>query len=358
MKINLGDTINRAREAAEDIKASANKTERTEFVLVSDIVENEDNVFRVADTEETAKEDFDELVNDIRENGLLHNIVVYQDGDKYVLLSGERRLRAFKTLGKEKIKATIVPSGSWLDNFKKLLSANTATRKYTPEARDRIISAIRDKIAERVASGDVDGEIGTRVVNLVSKYFGVSQRTAYMYLDVAEDLIEPLKNLHYQDIIKTVPAAKYAALPQKAQQRIAEMYADDVDKANEDAPEYANLVKSLIEKDKQALRKIKWQKDYVEKKHRDALLAGDLTDSAKYEGKLKEIAQTEKEILKEQEKEFAAISIPRKKEKPVLTAEQIVSDSKEKIRKLLDKIVAEVGERETVDKIKAMLEEI
>ena len=360
MKINLGDTINRAKEAAEDIQASVNKSERTEFVLVSDIVENKDNVFRVADTEETAKEDFNELVESIKENGLLHNIVVYQEDGKFILLSGERRLRAYKALGREKIKATIVPSGSWLDNFKKLLSANTATRKYTPEVRDRIITAIRDKIAEKVASGDVEGEIGSRVVTLVSKFFGVTEQMAYKYLNIAGDLIQPLKELHYQDVITTVSAAKYAGLPQKAQCKIADMYLNEPDSsiAQEDAQEYAKAVKAVIEKDKQALQKIKWQKDYAEKKHSDALAAGNLSESAKYEDKLKEIAQNEKDILKAQEKEFDSIDVPKKKPKATLTAEQIVDDSKDKIRKLLDKIVAEIGDRETIDKIKEMLEEI
>ena len=210
VKINLDDTINRAREAAEEIQASVNKTERTEFILVSDIVENKDNVFRVADMEETAKEDFDELVANIKENGLLHNIVVYQEGNKYILLSGERRVRAFKALGKDKIKATIVPPGSWFENFNKLLSANTETRKYTSEARDRIITAIKEKIKERVSAGDVEGEIGNKIVTLVSKFFGVSERMAYKYLDIAEDLIQPLKDLHYQDIISTISAASFA----------------------------------------------------------------------------------------------------------------------------------------------------
>ena len=358
MKINLGDTINRAREAAEDIQSNVNKTERTEFVLLSDIVENKDNVFRVADMEETAKEDFDELVANIKENGLLHNIVVYQEGDKYILLSGERRVRAYKTLGKEKIKATVVPAGSWYENFNKLLSANTETRKYTAEVRDRIITAIKDKITERVASGDIEGELGNKVVSLVSRFFGVSERMAYKYLDIAEDLIQPLKDLHYQDIISTVSAANFAGLPTKAQERIVEMYENDVDSAQEDAQSYAKEVRSVIEKDKQALKKIKWQKDYLEKRHSDAVTAGNISESAKYENKLKAIVDKEEEILKEQEKEFDNIAIPKKKPKATLTAEQIVSDSKDKIKRLLDKIVAEIGDKETIDKIKEMLEEI
>ena len=88
------------------------------------------------------------------------------------------------------------------------------------------------------------------------------------------------------------------------------------------------------------------------------MTAGNISESAKYEDKLKDIAEKEKKILKEQEKEFDNIVIPKKQPKVAPTAEQIVSDSKDKIRKLLDKIVAEIGDRETIDKIKEMLEEI
>ena len=88
------------------------------------------------------------------------------------------------------------------------------------------------------------------------------------------------------------------------------------------------------------------------------MTAGNISESAKYENKLKAIVDKEEEILKEQEKEFDNIAIPKKKPKATLTAEQIVSDSKDKIKRLLDKIVAEIGDKETIDKIKEMLEEI
>ena len=63
-------------------------------ININDIEENPDNEL---DTEE----DIALLADDIRRAGLLHNLVVFPKtgvGGKYVLLSGERRLRALRLL--------------------------------------------------------------------------------------------------------------------------------------------------------------------------------------------------------------------------------------------------------------------
>lgn len=49
----------------------------------------------------------EELVQSIRQHGLLQPIVVRPHGSGYQLISGERRLRAFRSLGKSAIPATI-----------------------------------------------------------------------------------------------------------------------------------------------------------------------------------------------------------------------------------------------------------
>lgn len=65
------------------------------------------------------REDFDdeklsELADSIRQNGLIQPITVKKDGDNFILVSGERRLRAVKIIGMEKIPAYIYekPAGA------------------------------------------------------------------------------------------------------------------------------------------------------------------------------------------------------------------------------------------------------
>ena len=52
-------------------------------------------------------ESLSDLANSIREYGLLQPVLVYKEEDHYVLIAGERRLRASKILGLEKIRAII-----------------------------------------------------------------------------------------------------------------------------------------------------------------------------------------------------------------------------------------------------------
>lgn len=52
-------------------------------------------------------ENLEDLANSIKEYGLLQPILVYKDEEDYVLIAGERRLRASKILGEKKIRAII-----------------------------------------------------------------------------------------------------------------------------------------------------------------------------------------------------------------------------------------------------------
>jgi len=54
-------------------------------------------------------ESIEELAASIKKHGLLQPVIVIQEGDKYILVAGERRLRASKKLGKTKIKALVAP---------------------------------------------------------------------------------------------------------------------------------------------------------------------------------------------------------------------------------------------------------
>ena len=49
-----------------------------------------------------------ELANSIKQQGLMQPILVVKDEDEYILIAGERRLRAHKLLKKETIKAIII----------------------------------------------------------------------------------------------------------------------------------------------------------------------------------------------------------------------------------------------------------
>jgi len=54
------------------------------------------------------EESINELAESIKKHGLIQPIIVIKEEENYILVAGERRLRASKKLGKEKIKAIVM----------------------------------------------------------------------------------------------------------------------------------------------------------------------------------------------------------------------------------------------------------
>ena len=131
-KLNNTSAVNRLKELNETIKNDNKKEEITNFIPIDSIVFNNDNVFNIDDSDESIAE----LAQNIEEKGLLHNIVVVETKDnKYLLISGERRTKAMKYLGRETIKATIRKDLSDLEVVKMLFFAYSETREYTIEEK-------------------------------------------------------------------------------------------------------------------------------------------------------------------------------------------------------------------------------
>ena len=86
-------------------KAYEKNISRSENIIELDISKIRPNPFqpRKVFSDSSLKE----LSESILEHGLLQPIIVYRDGDDYALIAGERRLRASKIAGEEKIRAII-----------------------------------------------------------------------------------------------------------------------------------------------------------------------------------------------------------------------------------------------------------
>lgn len=339
------DIKNSVLAASKQITEREKTLETTSIIEIEDIDFNHDNVFSSGDDEESVKE----LAQNIQENGLLHNIVVTRNGERYTLISGERRVKACKYLGKTSIRATIRPSKGWLEDFKCLCYANTETRKYTNESRDRIITSIREKVAENAPN-----EQGKLLVNVVASTFGVKTVQAYQYIKISEELIDALKELHYSDVITVENAALFSALPTEAQERIADIYGEEDEDVTSKALFYAKAIKSLIDKDAQKLLRLRWNKDYAERKLTAATEAKDSEKIVLYNDKLSAI-ELEKQKILEEEKETIknfVIKLPSEQKKtPAEINHKVVNN----IGKELDIYVKANGSNETIEKIRELL---
>ncbi len=98
-----------------------------------------------------------ELAASIRENGLLQPIVVRKKDDRFELIYGERRFRAFKELGRDRIPALVRDSLSDLDMLSMALVENIQRQNLNEIEEARAYQALIEQcnishqdVAERV----------------------------------------------------------------------------------------------------------------------------------------------------------------------------------------------------------------
>jgi ParB family chromosome partitioning protein len=113
------------------------------------------------------EEGIDDLANSIREIGVQQPVVVFQKGDRYELLIGQRRYLACKKLGLKDIPALITTVKNETD----------ATIKSFSENIHRLDLEYRDKM--QVAT-ELLNKLGS--INKVAEHLGVSPQTVRNYL--------------------------------------------------------------------------------------------------------------------------------------------------------------------------------
>lgn len=101
----------------------------TKELDINSLVPSQNNFYGIREIEE--------LAESINENGLMHNLVVRKKDDgTYEIISGERRYRALKSLGYEKIPCQVKENLSDLDAELMLIQANAEQRELTPSEKN------------------------------------------------------------------------------------------------------------------------------------------------------------------------------------------------------------------------------
>lgn len=98
----FGEDVIRSEREKEAVISENENIERIEEIDI-DLIDLSENQPRKIFNEE----EIEELANSIKSVGLIQPLVVQKKGDKYVLIAGERRLRACKLAGVKKIKCIV-----------------------------------------------------------------------------------------------------------------------------------------------------------------------------------------------------------------------------------------------------------
>lgn len=140
--------------------------------------------------------DIQELADDIKDNGLINPPVVNKD---YVLLAGERRLRACKLLGWPQVEVRMMDTRDAEHELNIEISENDVRKGFTKSERvdyiKRLLRIEQAKAKENMAAGGEGREIShtLRSDESTAQQFGISSNTMRRELFIADnaDLLDP-----------------------------------------------------------------------------------------------------------------------------------------------------------------------
>ena len=172
-------------------------------------------------------ENIETLAEDIKQNGLMHNIVVGKRGEdgRYTIISGERRYRAFTLLksqgneGYDAIPATVDSEPNPLLVKLKLISANATARVLSDYEKSEQAAQIED-IARQLKQQGV--ELPGRVREIAAQALGVSTAQAGRLTKIAHDLVPEVKEVFAAGGIGVTEAYDVATLPAEQQVQAVE----------------------------------------------------------------------------------------------------------------------------------------
>lgn len=379
-KFNPTNAADRFAKLGDEAKKAKNKADRTEMIPISSIIMNEDNVFSANDTDE----EIQSLAENIRENGLIHNITVAETApDQYLLISGERRTKAMKYLGRDTIKANIKSGLSEFEILKLLFFANSETREYTTEEKIHIINDFKEKI-KRFNIGD---KASVSAFNsYVSEAFNIHPRQASKLISISSELSEGLKELLFSDTIDINTAAAFAQLPEDYQNYVADLIANgsqkDAKGSVQKALDFTKLSKNVISKSNNSLSKNKASYAYYSKRLESTrekippltiMLSQEGTDEEvifkqindlnedirKYEKILKELDEEKEKMLQLQGKDidkiFKEFSKNKKKSQPKPDDTELISKEVQKLEASVKKLM-ELAPSKELEKISSLIE--
>ena len=201
-------------------------------ININDIEENPDNaLYRELDTEE----DIALLADDIRRAGLLHNLVVFPKtgvGGKYVLLSGERRLRALRLLveqDKREQEEKQLPNrmSEWQKVQCKVVRNLTENEKvvYIDSANLQVRGGIsNERVMRQAAARFVENLRAAEAKKALKEVSPLNSRTIDKALSIQNDLNPDLRRLLDEEFLNRAECETYLRLTLEEQARAAAMF--------------------------------------------------------------------------------------------------------------------------------------
>ncbi len=232
--------ISKNVKKVEEIEAKDNF--KVEYIDIDNIKRNEKNFYDIVDVEE--------LAEDIKLNGLNHNLVVRKlDNGQFELISGERRYTALSKLVKEGNKTfALVPckviEANDIDAEIILIQANAQTRELSEVEKLKQVQRLKELYKDKKAKGE---KVPGKIREIIANDLKLSPTQVGRYEKINSSLIPELKNVLEKGNLTIANASEFANLSEDNQKVILELINSNVNLSKNEAIELKNKLKKIEE---------------------------------------------------------------------------------------------------------------
>lgn len=238
---------------ANEIEAKNNFN--VQYIDIKDIERNKKNFYEIVNV--------DELAEDIKMNGLNHNLVVRKlDNGKYELISGERRYTALTQLVEQgnEIFALVpckVIEANDIDSEIILIQANAQTRELTEIEKLEQVKRLTELYKTKKKNGEkIPGKIRDKIADDLK----LSPTQVGRYERINKNLIPELKEILENGNLTIANASEFSSLSEDNQKVILEIINNKVEISKEEATELKVKLKKLEQEKADELKRLENEK--------------------------------------------------------------------------------------------------
>lgn len=246
--------ISKNTRKVEEFKAKDNF--KIDYINIDRIKRNEKNFYEIVDIES--------LAEDIKLNGLNHNLVVRKlDNDMYELISGERRYTALNKLINEGNKEfNLVPckviESNDIDSEIILIQANAQSRELTEVEKLTQVERLKELYKIKKKNGE---KVPGKIRDIIANDLKLSPTQVGRYERINNKLIPELKAIIEQGNLTIANASEFSSLSEENQRVILSIIDDKTNMSKQEAVDLKNKLKKIEEEKELELKKAYEEKE-------------------------------------------------------------------------------------------------
>ena len=247
------NSVSQNVKKANEIEAKNNFN--VQYIDIKDIERNKKNFYEIVNVEE--------LAEDIKMNGLNHNLVVRKlDNGKYELISGERRYTALTQLVEQgnEIFALVpckVIEANDIDSEIILIQANAQTRELTEIEKLEQVKRLTELYKTKKKNGE---KVPGKIREIIANDLKLSPTQVGRYERINKNLIPELKEILENGNLTIANASEFSSLSEDNQKVILEIINNKVEISKEEATELKVKLKKLEQEKADELKRLENEK--------------------------------------------------------------------------------------------------